>query len=103
VLAATAMTALMSALRWPIGTCAPDSSLLFMQLISPPPVLTKLGYSIDNPWSNAHDRVKAAGSVLADVLLHRRLARCDSDRLEKNLVSGARCHSGPLRKRICAQ
>ena len=36
-------------------------------------VLTKLGYLIDNPWSNALDRAKAAGSVLADVLLHRHL------------------------------
>ena len=39
----------------------------------PHPVLTKLGYLIDNPWSNALDRAKAAGSVLADVLLHRHL------------------------------
>lgn len=36
-------------------------------------VLTKLGYLIDNPWSNALDRAKAAGSVLADVLIHRHL------------------------------
>ncbi|KAI0299829.1 hypothetical protein BC826DRAFT_714691 [Russula brevipes] len=54
VLAATAMTALMSALQWPI-------------------ILTKLGYLIDNPWSNALDRSKAAGSVLADILIHRHL------------------------------
>ncbi|OCH95710.1 DUF726-domain-containing protein [Obba rivulosa] len=54
VLSATVMTALMSALQWPI-------------------ILTKLGYLIDNPWSNALDRAKAAGSVLADVLLHRHL------------------------------
>ncbi|KAI9511867.1 hypothetical protein F5148DRAFT_1297728 [Russula earlei] len=47
VLAATAMTALMSALQWPI-------------------ILTKLGYLIDNP-------AKAAGSVLADVLIQRQL------------------------------
>jgi hypothetical protein len=54
VLAATAMTALMSALQWPI-------------------ILTKLGYLIDNPWSNALDRAKAAGSVLAGVLIERHL------------------------------
>jgi hypothetical protein len=36
-------------------------------------VLTKLGYLIDNPWSNALDRAKSAGSVLADVLIHRHL------------------------------
>ncbi|KAI0354671.1 DUF726-domain-containing protein [Trametes cingulata] len=53
-LQATVMTALMSALQWPI-------------------ILTKLGYLIDNPWSNALDRAKAAGSVLAEVLLHRHL------------------------------
>ena len=73
VLAATAMTALMSALQWPISTRALASSLLFLQLISSPPVLTKLGYLIDNPWSNALDRAKAAGSVLAGVLLERHL------------------------------
>lgn len=54
VLAATAMTALMAALQWPI-------------------ILTKLGYLIDNPWNNALDRAKAAGSVLADVLIQRHL------------------------------
>ncbi|KAH9950963.1 DUF726-domain-containing protein [Amylocystis lapponica] len=53
-LQATVMTALMSALQWPI-------------------ILTKLGYLIDNPWSNALDRARAAGRVLADVLLHRHL------------------------------
>jgi hypothetical protein len=37
------------------------------------PVLTKLGYLIDNPWSNALERAKAAGAVLADVLIHRHL------------------------------
>ncbi|KAL0059732.1 hypothetical protein AAF712_013528 [Marasmius tenuissimus] len=36
-------------------------------------VLTKLGYLIDNHWNNALDRAIAAGSVLADVLLHRNL------------------------------
>jgi len=35
--------------------------------------LTKLGYLIDNPWSNALDRAKAAGRVLADVLIRRHL------------------------------
>ncbi|KAI0297558.1 hypothetical protein B0F90DRAFT_1738079 [Multifurca ochricompacta] len=54
VLAATAMTALMTALQWPI-------------------ILTKLGYLIDNPWNNALDRAKAAGSVLADILVQRHL------------------------------
>ncbi|KAI0783157.1 DUF726-domain-containing protein [Abortiporus biennis] len=54
VLAATVMTALMSALQWPI-------------------ILTKLGYLIDNPWSNALDRAKSAGKILADVLLKRHL------------------------------
>jgi len=37
------------------------------------PVLTKLGYLIDNPWSNAIDRAKSAGCVLADVLIQRHL------------------------------
>ena len=37
------------------------------------PVLTKLGYLIDNPWSNALDRAKSAGVILADVLIHRHL------------------------------
>ncbi|KAF9472576.1 DUF726-domain-containing protein [Pholiota conissans] len=54
VLQATIMTGLMSALQWPI-------------------ILTKLGYLIDNPWSNALDRAKAAGRVLADVLIQRHL------------------------------
>jgi len=36
-------------------------------------VLTKLGYLIDNPWSNALDRAKSAGRVLADVLIQRHL------------------------------
>ncbi|KAJ8085293.1 hypothetical protein PM082_004088 [Marasmius tenuissimus] len=36
-------------------------------------VLTKLGYFIDNPWNNRLGRAIAAGSVLADVLLHRNL------------------------------
>ncbi|KAF9255780.1 DUF726-domain-containing protein [Marasmius fiardii PR-910] len=54
VLAATVMATLMMGLQWPI-------------------ILTKLGYLIDNPWNNALDRAKAAGSVLADVLIHRNL------------------------------
>ncbi|KAH6896129.1 hypothetical protein BKA70DRAFT_1116905, partial [Coprinopsis sp. MPI-PUGE-AT-0042] len=54
VLQATIMTGLMSALQWPI-------------------ILTKLGYLIDNPWSNALDRAKLAGKVLADVLIQRHL------------------------------
>lgn len=36
-------------------------------------VLTKLGYLIDNPWSNALDRAHSAGKVLADVLINRHL------------------------------
>ncbi|KAK8861478.1 hypothetical protein IAR55_002299 [Kwoniella newhampshirensis] len=52
VLQATVMTALLSALQWPI-------------------ILTKLGYLIDNPWSNALDRARAAGLVLADTILQR--------------------------------
>ncbi|GAA6051497.1 hypothetical protein JCM3770_004563 [Rhodotorula araucariae] len=54
VLAATVMTALMSALQWPM-------------------MLTKLSYLIDNPWSNSLDRAVQAGAVLADILLNRRL------------------------------
>ena len=34
-------------------------------------VLTKLGYLIDNPWSNALDRARQAGEVLAEVLIQR--------------------------------
>lgn len=71
LLQATAMTALMTALQWPISKLmisiaghSPQSSYL---------VLTKLGYLIDNPWSNALDRAKAAGRVLADVLVQRHL------------------------------
>ncbi|KAJ7665636.1 hypothetical protein B0H17DRAFT_1210870 [Mycena rosella] len=51
---AIVMTALMSALQWPI-------------------ILTKLGYLINNPGNNVLDRAKAAGSVLADVLMQRHL------------------------------
>ncbi len=35
--------------------------------------LTKLGYLIDNPWSNALDRAQAAGLILADTLSKRQL------------------------------
>ncbi|KAJ4470995.1 hypothetical protein C8R41DRAFT_851400 [Lentinula lateritia] len=54
VLQATVMATLMTALQWPI-------------------ILTKLGYLIDNPWSNALDRAHAAGLVLASVLRSRQL------------------------------
>ncbi|KAH7339017.1 hypothetical protein B0J17DRAFT_614317 [Rhizoctonia solani] len=54
VLQATVMATLMTALQWPL-------------------ILTKLGYLIDNPWSNALDRSRAAGLVLADVLIERSL------------------------------
>ncbi|KAI6017473.1 hypothetical protein EDC04DRAFT_2744282 [Pisolithus marmoratus] len=54
VLHHTVMTALMGALQWPI-------------------ILTKLGYLIDNPWNNALDRARAAGSVLAQLLIQRHL------------------------------
>lgn len=36
-------------------------------------VLTKLSYLIDNPWSNALDRARQAGAILADILINRRL------------------------------
>ncbi len=52
VLQATIMAGLMSALQWPL-------------------ILTKLGYLIDKPWSNALDRSYAAGVVLADTLMAR--------------------------------
>lgn len=35
--------------------------------------LTKLGYFIDNPWSNALDRAHACGLILADVLAKRKI------------------------------
>ncbi|KAF5343452.1 hypothetical protein D9758_011825 [Tetrapyrgos nigripes] len=54
VLQATVMATLMTALQWPI-------------------VLTKLGYLIDNPWSNALTRAEAAGRILADLLVQRHL------------------------------
>lgn len=36
-------------------------------------MLTKLGYLIDNPWNNTLDRARAAGSVLAQLLIQRHL------------------------------
>lgn len=36
-------------------------------------VLTKLGYLIDNPWSNALDRACQAGEVLAEILINRQM------------------------------
>ncbi|ODQ55743.1 DUF726-domain-containing protein [Saitoella complicata NRRL Y-17804] len=38
-----------------------------------PMILTKLGYLVDNPWSNSLDRAKAAGLIMADTLLHHNL------------------------------
>jgi hypothetical protein len=35
--------------------------------------LTKLGYFIDNPWSNALDRAHSCGLILADVLIKRKM------------------------------
>ena len=54
VLAATVAGAMFSALAWPLW-------------------LSKLGYLIDNPWSNALERSRAAGLILADVLMNRQL------------------------------
>lgn len=54
VLAATIAGGLLGALAWPLW-------------------LTKLGYLIDNPWSNALTRAEAAGKILADVLSRRQL------------------------------
>lgn len=67
VLAATAMTALMSAIQWPIR----QSLLPLDSRVELTAVLTKLGYLIDNPWSNALDRSRAAGLILADVIQQR--------------------------------
>lgn len=36
-------------------------------------MLTKLGYLIDNPWSNALDRARQAGAVLAQIILKKHL------------------------------
>ncbi|CAD7062849.1 unnamed protein product [Tilletia caries] len=52
LLALTVAGGLVGALAWPLW-------------------LLKLGYLIDNPWSNALDRAKAAGLILADVLAKR--------------------------------
>lgn len=54
VLAATIAGGLLGALAWPLW-------------------LTKLGYLIDNPWSNALTRAEAAGKILADILFRRQL------------------------------
>lgn len=54
VLAATIAGGLLGALAWPLW-------------------LTKLGYLIDNPWSNALTRAEAAGKILADILSRRHL------------------------------
>lgn len=54
VLAATIAGGLVGALAWPLW-------------------LTKLGWFIDNPWSNALDRAHACGLILADVLSRRQL------------------------------
>ncbi|CCJ31176.1 unnamed protein product [Pneumocystis jirovecii] len=54
VLGQTVLVALMNALQWPL-------------------MLTKLGYLIDNPFITSLQRAKAAGIVLADILLHRKL------------------------------
>ncbi|WFD18337.1 hypothetical protein MCAP1_000538 [Malassezia caprae] len=54
VLAATVAGAMFSALAWPLW-------------------LTKLNYLIDNPWSNATERARTAGLILADTLIHRQL------------------------------
>ncbi|PKI83109.1 hypothetical protein MVES1_003077 [Malassezia vespertilionis] len=53
-LAATVAGAMFSALAWPLW-------------------LTKLGYIIDNPWSNAIERARGAGLILADSLMNRQL------------------------------
>ncbi|UZJ52801.1 hypothetical protein CBS101457_002121 [Exobasidium rhododendri] len=54
VLAATIAGGLVGALAWPLW-------------------LTKLGWFIDNPWSNALDRAHSCGLILADVLSKRKL------------------------------
>ncbi|OAD80509.1 hypothetical protein PHYBLDRAFT_17414, partial [Phycomyces blakesleeanus NRRL 1555(-)] len=38
-----------------------------------PLALTKLGYLVDNPWTNGLDRARLAGLVLADCLMNRNL------------------------------
>lgn len=75
VLAATVMTALLSALQWPLSTLIfAQRTIVDVQLIIILAlVLTKLGYLIDNPWSNALDRSRQAGAVLADILMNRHL------------------------------
>ena len=72
VLQTTVMATLMTALQWPISKLVSEKLVLRLRLHDSL-VLTKLGYLIDNPWSNALDRAKAAGGVLADVLINRHL------------------------------
>jgi len=71
VLQATLLTAMMSALQWPMSEPLPlcDHRIAADILI----VLTKLAYLIDNPWSNALDRARSAGAILADILNNRSL------------------------------
>lgn len=54
VLAVTVAGSLIGALAWPLW-------------------LAKLSYLIDNPWSNSLDRARAAGLILADVILRRQM------------------------------
>ena len=49
------------------------STILTFAALAWPLWLTKLGYLIDNPWSNALERSRAAGLILADVLRNRQL------------------------------
>ena len=39
--------------------------------LSWPLALSKLGYLVDNPWSNGLDRAQKAGLILADTLMTR--------------------------------
>jgi hypothetical protein len=73
VLQTTVMATLMTALQWPISKLDSEELAVYACVYMIPLVLTKLGYLIDNPWSNALDRAKAAGGVLADVLIQRHL------------------------------
>eukprot|EP00834_Sanchytrium_tribonematis_P007761 NODE_759_length_4134_cov_0.728129.p1 type:complete len:808 gc:universal NODE_759_length_4134_cov_0.728129:3397-974(-) len=43
----------------------------FVAFLSWPIALSKLGYLIDNPWSNALDRAQKAGYILADKLIRQ--------------------------------
>ena len=73
VLQTTVMATLMTALQWPISRLYSKSQFSTGCIYTTRLVLTKLGYLIDNPWSNALDRAKAAGGVLAEVLIQRHL------------------------------